>query len=269
MEKIAKCPVCSQGELLEGTNSYSCNYFKSLDDKCGFRIYETYYGKNITKEIVLQLIEQKQTDVFEGLVSKEGKTFNARLIIEDGHVKPKFEQRRLESSCPKCAKSVLITGKAFACEDFFNDKACDFYMNKTIAGVVLSDEDAELLLNGQTTSYRTDFISQKNNEFGAKITLDDDFNTKLIFEITSCPKCKTGSILANAKAFGCSNFKDPEIKCDFVVWRNISGKAISIKELSDLCEKGSTSVIKSFKKKTGEIYSGKLAFSDDHKVIII
>lgn len=268
MEKISKCPVCNQGDLLEATNGFACNYFKTIDDKCGFRIYESYYGKTITKEMVLQLAEKKETDVFDDLVSKEGKIFRAKLIIEDKFVKSHFEQKRLESSCPKCAKSILVTAKGFACEDFFNDKVCDFYMSKTVAGVVLSDNDAELLLNGQNTAYRTDFMSQNNNEFGAKIVLDDTFNTKLIFEITKCPKCKTGSISANSKAFGCSNFKDTAIKCDFVVWRSMSGKSISIKDLSDLCNTGSTSVIKSFKKKSGETYSGKLVFKDQHKVII-
>lgn len=269
MEKITRCPVCNQGDLLEGTNGYACNYFKSLEDKCGFRIYESYYGKVLTKEMVLQLAEKKETDVFGDLVSKEGKQFRAKLVIDGGFVKPLFEQKKLESGCPKCSKSVFVTGKAFVCEDFFNERGCDFYMNKIIAGVTLSDEDAELLLNGQSTTYRTDFISQSKNEFGAKVILDDDFNTKLIFEITKCPKCKTGSISANTKAFGCSNFKDPSIKCDFVVWRNMSGKNISVKDLSDLCNKGTTSVINSFKKKTGETYSGKLVFTDEHKVIII
>lgn len=269
MEKIAKCPVCKTGDLLEGTNGYACNYFKNIDDKCGFRIYESYYEKTITKEIVQQLVEKKETNVFEDLISKEGKKFSAKLVIEDKFVKTLFEQKKLESTCPKCTKSVFVTGKAFACEDFFNDKACSFYMNKTVAGVTLSDEDAELLLNGQTTAYRTDFISQNKNEFGAKVVLDDEFNTKFVFEITKCPKCKTGSISANAKAFGCSNFKDPAIKCDFVVWRNMSGKNISIKDLSDLCKNGSTAVIKSFKRKNGETYSGKLVFTADYKVIII
>lgn len=269
MEKLSKCPVCNQGDLLEGTNGYACNYFKNIDDKCGFRIYESYYGKTITKEIALQLVEKKVTDVFDDLVSKDGNKFCARLIIQDQFVKTLFEPKKLESSCPKCNKSVIVTGKAFACEDFFNHKACSFYINKTVAGVTLTDEDAELLMNGHTTAYRTDFISQNNNEFGAKVALDEEYNTKLIFEITKCPKCKTGSVSANAKAFGCSNFKDPNIKCDFVVWRNMSGKSVSIKDLSDLCTVGSTSVIKSFKKKTGETYSGKLIINDEYKVIII
>jgi uncharacterized protein (DUF2147 family) len=49
----------------------------------------------------------------------------------------------------------------------------------------------------------------------------------------------------------------------------MSGKNISIKDLSDLCENGNTAVIKSFKRKSGESYSGKLIINDEHKVMII
>jgi hypothetical protein len=28
MEKIAKCPVCNQGDLIEGAKGYMCNHLK-------------------------------------------------------------------------------------------------------------------------------------------------------------------------------------------------------------------------------------------------
>ncbi|QJD98541.1 DNA topoisomerase I (plasmid) [Mucilaginibacter robiniae] len=270
MEKVAKCPVCKQGDLIEGASSYMCNHFKSVDDKCSFTIYKSYFGKDITKEIVIQLATDKETDFFNDLVNRDNKPFSAKLVIQEGLIKPVFENKELQTSCPKCGKRVHVSSKAFICEGYIQNKACDLYIGRNVAGVMLSENDAEVLLNGSSTDFRTDFISQQNKEFGAKIILDEDFKTKFVFEVAKCPKCKTGSILGNAKAFSCSNFKDQQIKCDFVIWRQISGKEISANDVIALCENGSTGVIKSFKKKgSGDTFSGKLSLSQDYKVSVV
>ncbi|MET3114642.1 ribosomal protein S27AE [Pedobacter sp. CG_S7] len=271
MNRILNCPVCNQGELIEGANAYLCNHFKSMVDKCSFRIFKTYFGKNMTDDIVKHLCDHGTTVFFYDLVNKDSKPFGAKLTIVDGYIKPHFDnqkQLKLQSGCPKCGKGVFVTNKAFVCEDYFNDKACDLYIGKKIAEVELSNDNAETLLNGNLTDYRTDFISNSSKEFGAKLSLGDDYHLKFDFEILKCPKCKTGSVSSNNKAYGCSNYRDENIKCDFTIWREVSGNKIMLNDLIDLCN-GKKTGIKLFKPKDADQYKGQFQLNNEYKLEIV
>ena len=66
----------------------------------------------------------------------------------------------------------------------------------------------------------------------------------------SCPKCESGKVFEGKKGYGCSNWnKDP--KCDFVIWKNKSGKKISIKLAEALISGKQTEKLKGFKKREG------------------
>lgn len=262
MENVARCPVCHKGDLIEGAKGYMCNHFKSMEDKCGFTVFKSYFGKEMTQEIVKQLVLTGQTDFYDNLVSKENKVFRAKLVIEDGLIKPHFQQNALDTPCPKCGKKVLSTSKAFICE------GGDLYINKTVASVILSDNEVEILLNGGLTDYRTDFLSANKKEFGAKLYLDDDYQVKFNHEIIKCPKCKTGSVSSNQKAYGCSNYKHEAVKCDFTIWREVSGKKITLEQLTDLCQKGYTDTTK-FKPRDGKEYTGFYKLDDEFKLTIV
>ena len=267
MNNAIKCPVCNQGDLIEGVKGYMCNHFKSVDDKCSFTIFKSYFGKEMTADLVRQLAENAETAIFDDLISKGNKPFSAKLVIENNVVKPKFQGKSLDTPCPKCGKKVHDLSKAFICEGFFN-KECDLYINKNVASVLLSDYDAEVLLNGSSTAYRIDFLSNSNKRFGAKLFLDDAHQVKFNYELVKCPKCLTGSVSVNHWAYGCSNFKDNEIKCDFSVWRERSGEELAPVDLLELCQNG-RSELKKFKANKNESYSGFYQFDKDFKLVIV
>ena len=137
MEKVAKCPVCNQGDLIEGAKGYMCNHFKSMEDKCSFTIFKAYFGKEMTREMVKQLANHKETKFFDDLVNKENKQFSAKLVVDEGVIKPNFQHKSLDTPCLKCGKKVHVSNKAFICEGFFNDKECDLYIIRNVAGVHL------------------------------------------------------------------------------------------------------------------------------------
>nr|WP_181718597.1 topoisomerase C-terminal repeat-containing protein [Pedobacter sp.]QJS06257.1 DNA topoisomerase I [Pedobacter sp.] len=268
MGNIAKCPVCNQGDLIAGKNGYMCNHFKNINDKCSFHVFKNYYGKEITHDTVKQLSDKQETDLFDDLISKDGKVFSAKLFILNGKIRPKFEKNELLSPCPKCKKKVYVTNNSFACEDYFNEKVCDFYFNKKVAEIEITSNDAEILLNGSSTDFRTDFLSTSKKEFGAKLILDENFRVKFDFEIVKCPKCKSGIVSSNHWAYGCSNFKNESIKCEFTVWREVLGKQITITDFLDLCHKGFTESRK-FKQKHGEDYTGYFKLDENFKLQIV
>lgn len=270
------CPVFNKGTLAVGANGYLCDHFNTMDDKCSFRIFKTYFGKEMTNNIVQQLCENKTTVFFDDLLNKEGNAFRARLIIVDGVIKPQFENEEIEnyeeltklvSPCPKCGKGVAMSNTAFGCVDYYNHKVCDFHVLRKIKGVKLSVNDVEVLLNGSSTDYKTDFLSKSNKHFGAKLILDDEYHIKFDFEFLKCPKCKTGSVSSNHWAYGCSNYRNENIKCGFTIWREVLGTKISLIDLQDLCDKHLTAE-KMFSPKDGDQFTARFKFNDDYKLEI-
>jgi DNA topoisomerase-3 len=76
--------------------------------------------------------------------------------------------------------------------------------------------------------------------------------------IAKCPACG-GDVVENQKGYGCSNWKEEDGGCRFVIWKEFYDKKISKKHAKDLIEKGETSVIKKWKsRKTGKEFDAAL-----------
>jgi DNA topoisomerase-3 len=77
-----------------------------------------------------------------------------------------------------------------------------------------------------------------------------------------CPKCRTAQIRFYPKVAKCS---DPN--CGLVVFRTVSEKELSDKQVLELLTKGKTAVINGFKSKAGKLFSAILKFDEDYKVV--
>lgn len=84
---VGKCPICS-AEVMPGNRHYKCS-----NQDCKFIIWEEVAGKKLTEAQVKKLL-QGQTDVIKGFKSKTGKSFDARLKIEDGKIIFVFENKK-------------------------------------------------------------------------------------------------------------------------------------------------------------------------------
>ena len=92
---IGKCPVCgnnifNKGKVVEcSSNRYTKNEDGSFTraEGCGFRIWKTICGKELSEATLKQLIEKGETDgKVSGFVSKRtGKTFSAKLKLREDH----------------------------------------------------------------------------------------------------------------------------------------------------------------------------------------
>ena len=106
---IGKCPVCGESVVDKGplVECRTNRYRKGADGKferiegCGFRIWKTICGKELSEDVLKQLIEKGATDEkVEGFVSKRtGKSFSAKLKLREDHSiefifdqKPKAEE---------------------------------------------------------------------------------------------------------------------------------------------------------------------------------
>jgi len=270
---LGVCPICGNGKMVKGTLGYSCDYFKSMDDKCGFNIYKSYFEKEITEEIALQLIEKGETEIFSDLKKKDGTLFRASFKIEERKVKPQFKNNILDVPCPICGKQVeeLLTG--FACEDYSKKDAsekrvCNIFIPKVIAGREIPQPAAEALLRGEQTQTMVGFKNRDGEKFSSRLVLTQDLNVAFSNNLCSCPKCGSGLIYVGKKAYNCSNYKNEAIKCDFTIWKEMSGRLITEDEVIQLCQNKETDVLTGFMN-DGVPFERKLVLNDDFKVKLV
>ncbi len=82
LDYIGKCPICHK-DVLKSRYGYACSGYK---EGCKFSINSVICKRVISKKNAQMLLETGKTSEIQGFVSKTGKTFNARLKIENGKV---------------------------------------------------------------------------------------------------------------------------------------------------------------------------------------
>lgn len=89
--EIGVCPKCGKA-VREYPKSFSC---ESGKDGCGFVIWKTVCGKEISAVQAGKLLNKKKSDLLRGFKSKAGKAFNAYLVMKpDFTVGFEFESKK-------------------------------------------------------------------------------------------------------------------------------------------------------------------------------
>jgi len=132
VKKIAKkgiatqtCPKCKKGAILKGKTAFGCSAYK---ENCSFKLPFTFYGKKISENQYLRLLQKGATVNLKGFNSQNGKvdgvlvfdtSFN--LTLQSKSSKPTTDT----IICPKCKKGMVLKGKtAYGCSAY--TKGCDF-----------------------------------------------------------------------------------------------------------------------------------------------
>ena len=84
--KLGLCPIC-HNIVVENKAGYGCCGYK---DGCKFFIGKNIAGRDISKSEAKQLLDNGETGLLQGFVSRAGKNFNAKLVL-DNERKIKFE----------------------------------------------------------------------------------------------------------------------------------------------------------------------------------
>ena len=88
-EILGTCPVCGKN-VVRGNMSYGCMGFNS---GCEFRVGITICKKTIPKVEVMRLLATGATSKMRGFISKNGKSFEGRLVIKDGAAAFDFQKK--------------------------------------------------------------------------------------------------------------------------------------------------------------------------------
>ena len=282
------CPACG-GALVKKSFGYGCaNYNAEDENSCRFAI-GTIAGKTLSAANVKQLLTEGKTDTLRGFKSKNGKKFDACLILEkDENGKPvvNFDFEHVEAkkvkdvACPLCGGDIVTTPFGFGCANYSKEKedSCRFSIGKMAEKSLTEANVKELLTNGITGTIRG-FKSKTGKKFDARVALSKDETGKITglkFDFNDlepvkvkdvlCPLCK-GDIIVTPFGYGCSNYSkdDPENSCRFMI-----GKIASVKlkeaQVKQLLTTGKTDVIEGFVAKTGMKFDAPLKLTEDGQV---
>ena len=84
---IAPCPRCKKGMIVPSKGFYGCTEYSN---GCKQSFPSTFLKKRLSAKQIEYLCTKGKTPVIKGFVSKNGKKFNARLVLEDGKLKMEF-----------------------------------------------------------------------------------------------------------------------------------------------------------------------------------
>ena len=129
-ETIGKCPLCG-GDIRKIRGFYGCSGYK---DGCKFGVSTSICKRAISVSNVKLLLENGRTGIIRGFVSKNGKTFDAALKLdENGKAVFDFEARDRERApkvsppvpiCPKCGGRIVKGRTAYGCANW--KEGCEF-----------------------------------------------------------------------------------------------------------------------------------------------
>lgn len=111
-ERLGVCPRCG-GDVVKGKFNYGCMKYR---EGCKFRIPLTLASREITAEEAAVLLENGQTEVLSGFLSKAGNPFSAALRIEEDDVKFDF------TNAPKTPRAPAV----------FSSSSRDYYENEDL-----------------------------------------------------------------------------------------------------------------------------------------
>lgn len=284
-----QCPDCGSAMV---ARSYGCTcsgYDPQNPASCRFMI-----GKIADKELnqtqIRELLTNHKTDTIRGFKSKNGKRFDACLLLEkeeNGKHVIKFDFDNVEAQkikgvvCPDCGGEIIKTPFGFGCAkyDKNDDSSCRFSIGKMAGKDITEAQVKELLTNGRTSTIRG-FKSKAGKKFDARIALNKNENGKvtgLKFDFDDleqpklkdvhCPLCG-GDIVKTLFGYGCSNYnKDDESKsCRFSIGK-ISGVKLNDSQVKQLLTIKKTDVIKGFLSKNGTKFEAPLKLTGEGQIV--
>ena len=267
LRKIGTCPVCGKGQMLQGAAGWTCDYFHTLEDKCTFTIFQKYYGYELSEEDAVDLITKGETGI-KDLTTREGKLFRGILKRSGDKIKAASVNRQLPLPCPHCGGRVKEVENGYVCERFFDkgDGHCGFWLPKIISDRPVRYQEALDLMQYGRTEVLDGFRSM-GKEYSSCLTLADDGTVLIDSRICRCPKCG-GTVYAGIKGFNCSNFRNPVIRCDFVIWRVIGKRKTTVDDVRKLCSQGQTDLC-TFYTMDNEPYEKSLVLDEQFKVRMV
>ncbi|WP_144558020.1 type IA DNA topoisomerase [Shouchella miscanthi] len=84
---VGKCPSCQDGKMVDRKTFYGCDQYKN---GCKQTLPKTIFEKKLTQNQIQTILSGQTTGKLKGFKSKQGKSFHAKLTLENNRIKPVF-----------------------------------------------------------------------------------------------------------------------------------------------------------------------------------
>jgi DNA topoisomerase III len=164
-------------------------------------------------------------------------------------------------NCPLCKESVIKGKTGYGCSGW--RKGCPFRFHAKQFGIELKERDVQALLFSSKLTYPRKLTNTEGQEIHGYIILDKQTGELKIQEskintskesIGNCPQCGS-SIIDKFKTYSC-------LECDFVIWKKIAKRDISLTVVKALLSGNKSQVLKGFRSKKGKTFSAALIIKE-------
>lgn len=180
------CPMCKK-PMRKTKSGYGCSGYSKDGDGCKFFIHNEIAGKKLSEADLLALVQKGRTGLIKGFTSKDGKKFDAYLVVDAETGKLTFDFRSAkehEMFCPMCKKPMRKTKSGYGCSGYSKDgDSCKFFIFSEIAGKKITESQILMLLQNGRTGVIKGFHSKKDPEktFDAALKVDQE-SGKVVFD---------------------------------------------------------------------------------------
>jgi DNA topoisomerase-3 len=197
-------------------------------------------------------------------------------------------------ACPRCGQPIILGNQAYGCSGWRT--GCRFILQPTYRDYqldirqirellqygVLSEPIAlggdskcllSLLSSGELVEIPVPQVNEQNeaqdpgrskktrNSLGETQSAESSsrpVTQKRSADLGSCLLCRA-PVIEQPKSYSCSRWREG---CGLTIWKTVSGKRISARTAKALVRDGKTGVLKGFKSKSGQPFSGRLKLID-------
>ena len=149
---VGECPRCGKN-ICEGRKCYYC---ESGRDGCGYVLWKEpkFIKGSISPENAEKLIRGEHIRLT--MFTKNGEEYSAECMLEDTgkyvNIKRVPKEKNIVGNCPGCGKPVYESEKNFYCSGGRNECGFVLWKENFHGKVMLTAEDAAVLLNGKSVS---------------------------------------------------------------------------------------------------------------------
>lgn len=170
-------------------------------------------------------------------------------------------------NCPSCGGGIIEGKRGYGCSNWREaDGGCRFVVWKEISGKTIPPAMVRtLILNGKAGPLNG-FLSEDNKPFSASLVIENSGGAWQVSlgrndgsetGLGGCPLCG-GPVIEGKKGYGCSNWRDADGGCRFVIWKTIAKKKITESMAKTLLKKGVTRELKGFESRAGKKFNTRL-----------
>jgi DNA topoisomerase-3 len=197
--RVGRCPRCG-GDVVERVRDYACAVGAR---PCGFSLPKLIARRAISPALASVLLGQKRTQVLRGFKSKQGRSFAAALVLDEGG-----EVRFV-----------------FA------------YGGEPTISPPDSSHEAPASPPPAPPPPRPRATAARVAKPSARPRASEPAPPAADLAGLVCPRCKQGALVTGKRGWGCARWREG---CGFVVWFETAGRRITATQLRELIEKGRT-----------------------------